>query len=609
MRIAKDHEQLNVLREMLHSSFGAKSDHLDDGLLGTSMDLNTLFNEGDFETYFISNLLKKVENVDVGVNPDDEAITDFSRFLVESPERLVPLKLGLGGDYARFQSILENWMRLLSEIFIDFREYNIVPRHTYGATLTTSRRSSLFARVKAGEGSAIVRDLDVVRSIPLIGDDASYHTQLMCVPKTAFISRIIGTQPANLLAVQNGVGDYMTNVLKRKLGIDITTAQVLHRDLAQMASVDFCLSTIDQRKASDNISRTLCSAILPRKLFQFLDKISPPTIKLGGMTSTPDMMCPAGNGYIFPFQTILYATLVHSIQMSYGIRGLVKVYGDDLICAPATAEHVVNIFPLFGLTINVSKSFIHDGPRESCGGDFIHGSNVRGLYVKHIPQSHQSTLEWIRVINGIRRIGYYNNDGRWRSDAFRSLWLRCCKHLTVAQRLYAPRHYGDTAISTEFTTFYKVGNYSRDTEGCKYTNGGESPVGSERIRIYNERLTSTDGTTFLEEARGLSADVVFRILPDPSMLGAGGSVRKDGRYRYPIIFNRHVTKTEPRSVPYTLYGNPPEDIDELWDRIKKFSPDNPVLDPVQVVDNYNKKLTSHRTRLIELFKLDRKSVV
>jgi len=58
------------------------------------------------------------------------------------------------------------------------------------------------------------------------------------------------------------------------------------------------------------------------------------------------------------------------------------VFGDDIICVAESYSLVVHLLGLLGFRVNQHKSF-NNGPfRESCGADYYHGFNVRGVYLK-----------------------------------------------------------------------------------------------------------------------------------------------------------------------------------------------------------------------------------
>lgn len=623
---------VNVVNSFTDQQDWLKEATLEELVSGTSP--LTMVDGASFEEYFVKNLFKKAENIDLGVDPDQVAFDDMTSFLKdqEAVHHKVKLLLSkLQPGHPLYDVIV--WVRqFFRRCLGDFSPNDVKPRYTYGASLTLRRGNTVIDRYKAAEGVGVLKDKfwtysdlsTEPRSIvgpmepkqaftSLLGlpfDDRATNTynyvQLEAVPKTAKISRIIGKQPTLFLALQAGVGDILVDILYKYCGIDLTTAPDIHKELAMEGSLSGLLCTLDQRKASDNILRILCEAVLPREFYDFIAYISPSDLRIGDSVYSSRMMCPAGNGLIFPLQTLLFWALIKGTQHASGKTGDVYVFGDDVIIEKQNYDNTVKVLEAFGLQINNDKSF-KDGPfRESCGGDYLYGSNVRPLYVKEIPTS---TISWIRVINGIRRVGYYNNAGVWRSDSFRSLWLRCIRTIPVKDRLFCPRHYGDAGINTEFTTFYTLGEpRRRDYEGIKYPSpfGFEgNPYSAETIKIYVAESGGDDRMHFAELSKGIPADSLLRLVSDPSIAGSGGRmVRRKGEpkpvFSYPKVFNATFDKYVAKFVPYTIYGSAPEDINDLFAFLAERGSKTHVTNPRLALGVYHAKLFAKRQELVTL---------
>jgi hypothetical protein len=92
-----------------------------------------------------------------------------------------------------------------------------------------------------------------------------------------------------------------------------------------------------------------------------------------------------GNGTTFIVQTIVYYALARVACQNAGIDGNpeIAVYGDDIVLPTFAAEHLREILHHAGLVVNVGKSFTDSRPvRESCGGDYYRGSNVRPVFYR-----------------------------------------------------------------------------------------------------------------------------------------------------------------------------------------------------------------------------------
>jgi hypothetical protein len=63
------------------------------------------------------------------------------------------------------------------------------------------------------------------------------------------------------------------------------------------------------------------------------------------------------------------------------------VFGDDIIVRKDAYDFVTAALELFGFRVNGDKSFNTGNFRESCGGDYYHGFDIRGVYMKHLSTS------------------------------------------------------------------------------------------------------------------------------------------------------------------------------------------------------------------------------
>lgn len=576
-----------------------------------------------FEEYFVRNLFRKAENLCVdGHDAELETLSKFKAFLLEQEDHQVRVMALLNkiDDSTSFGRVMLMARERMHEVLGGFNEiYDVKPRFTSGASLTLPRvkASSPFERFKASEGSGhlrkvfdrrrkegIVRFSFTDRAFPQTRGTDDFYTKIDFAPKYWNVLRIIGKNPTSPMACQAGVGDWMSYRAKSILGINITTAQDKHKTLARMASlVDSYLMTADQNEASDRILRVLIWWLIPSNVFEYLVDITPTKLQLpDGSTVHTHMMAPAGNGYIFPLQTILFHTLAYCVCKEMNIKPEVYSYGDDLIAPSAIYTQLNQVFKLLGLKMNPNKTFRDGSARESCGGDYILGSDVRPLYVKHIPST---VSEWFSVINGIRRVGYDNNLGYWRTNNFRRLWLWCISNVPKSSRLFAPCHYGDTAIGTPDQRWYHLIYKTKYFDGSKmvnYPNGGLRegiPYSGWYINI-NATKSAGRGETYPEHTKGVKQHNLLRLTSLESVRGAGDTLRvftrgKDGKplseplkkYSFSPFFNRDERVIQRISVPLTLACPAPSDnIDDLFDHL---GPDNPLADVQAVIDRCNKR--------------------
>jgi hypothetical protein len=218
-------------------------------------------------------------------------------------------------------------------------------------------------------------------------------SKLSFVPKTSAISRTICTEPTLNMMFQKALGELICASLRRQFNIDLSSQPDINRRMAKLGSLDGRFATIDLESASDSISMSLCEAILPRPLWSWLKLFrSPVTTLPGGQQVKLDMISSMGNGFTFPLQTLIFATIVASC---YRLKGLTpfdgrsvernfSVFGDDIIVRKDCYEFVVHALELFGFRVNKEKSFNTGHFRESCGEDYYRGHNVRGVYLHRL---------------------------------------------------------------------------------------------------------------------------------------------------------------------------------------------------------------------------------
>jgi len=252
--------------------------------------------------------------------------------------------------------------------------------------------------------------------------------QLEFAPKTAFEHRTIVKDPPLNKYVQVAYGEVIRDRLRSRCGIDILKGQTLHRELARKASLTGDLATLDQVSASNNICRELCQFLLPFDWFYALQESSTSAVTYQGLTISLAKMMGEGNGFTFPLQTLIFWAICKAcVEQTSCSNPVVSVYGDDVICPVEAIPQILRVFTVCGFEVNQKKSF-WDGPfRESCGGDWYIGENVRPIYIKE----HLS-LEKLYILHN----AFYRRDDEEACE-------RVLSYIQVSDRLYGPDGYGD----------------------------------------------------------------------------------------------------------------------------------------------------------------------
>lgn len=240
------------------------------------------------------------------------------------------------------------------------------------------------------------------------------------IEKTALAKRGIAPGAGLMIYAQLAVGKAMRPRLSR-VGLDLgnergfdpdlpTEAQMRHQELARLGSISGDTVTIDLSNASDlncyQLIRIL-SQYAPDWWALWCDlrarrtSITHKNSDTGERTNRRVLLekfSAMGNGYTFELETLVFASLAHAVGGIIGIDSF--VYGDDMIVPREIANDLLALLRYCGHTPNTRKTFLTGYFRESCGGDFFEGRNVRPYYLKKVPQD---AADWISIANGMWR--------------------------------------------------------------------------------------------------------------------------------------------------------------------------------------------------------------
>lgn len=240
----------------------------------------------------------------------------------------------------------------------------------------------------------------------IYGEDQRVGNRLFFVPKNSEISRTCCTEPLLNMLVQKAIGAFLLNCLHGSFGINLKVQAEYNRELALQGSLDGSFATIDLASASDSISWDMCERKICSPLIGMLRIArSPETILPDGSSVKLGMISTMGNGFTFPLQTLLFASVVRAVYQLKGYpsncsRTQFSVFGDDIIVRTDCYPAVVRTLELLGFEVNADKSFSNGPFRESCGVDAYNGVDVRGVYVTTLETPHS-------------RYSAYNRLARW----------------------------------------------------------------------------------------------------------------------------------------------------------------------------------------------------
>ncbi len=223
--------------------------------------------------------------------------------------------------------------------------------------------------------------------------------KVFTVPKRYDVDRTCAKEPTWNVFLQKGVGSLIRARLQ-DVGLLRPDAQEHHARLSQAASVDNIAATVDMKGASETVTLALVELLLPPDWFKVLtDLRSPVGIVPGRGVVTYEKISSMGNGTTFELETLIFWALARACCSSGEV---VSVYGDDLICPAYRVPVIEKLFKFCGFGFNQEKSFTTGPFRESCGGHFWYGNDVKPFYVEQLPRTllqiinlHNDILRWM----------------------------------------------------------------------------------------------------------------------------------------------------------------------------------------------------------------------
>jgi hypothetical protein len=221
---------------------------------------------------------------------------------------------------------------------------------------------------------------------------------LFTVPKNTGIDRVACKEPDINMFLQKGIGSHFRDcLLRHKINLN---DQSINRSLARQGSIGDHLATLDLSSASDSVSRELVFSFLPVTWFTLLDSVRSPVTIIDGEEHQNEMFSSMGNGFTFELESLLFYVITRAVAYFRGIKGIVSVYGDDIICPSGISAELTFVLGYLGFQVNPDKSHVSGPFRESCGGHYYNGFDITPFYLR----APIGTLpDLIDVANKIRR--------------------------------------------------------------------------------------------------------------------------------------------------------------------------------------------------------------
>lgn len=206
------------------------------------------------------------------------------------------------------------------------------------------------------------------------------------VPKQLDKLRVVSMEPCSLMFYQLGIMEHMMDCIRHsrwRNHIDLNDAEK-NKELAWEGSLTGEYATIDLSSASDSVRLWhVKSMFKDTGIREMLLGTRSREAEYDGVLYTPTYFAPMGSGTCFPTECAVFAAVVDRVMRHNHDARAWRVYGDDIICPSDRAEEVISRLQELGFLVNVEKSFFDTKPgfRESCGGDYYLGEDVRPNYV------------------------------------------------------------------------------------------------------------------------------------------------------------------------------------------------------------------------------------
>lgn len=340
------------------------------------------------------------------------------------------------------------------------------------------------------------------------------------VPKTDKIDRMIAIEPTLNMFFQQGLMSLMYERFK-KAGFGLRALQPEHTRLAYESSITGSNATIDFSSASDCVSTLLLEKILPPQWFHSLNLVRCKEMVFPDGTSIPlNMFSTMGNATTFPLETLVLRSLAISVLVEKSANtnrifptdreiSSISVFGDDCIVPTDSCHLFIEMAKSIGFLVNEDKTFLtpEGGFRESCGGDYLHGKDVRPLFIKAPHNNRLSSLEpWLySIMNGLQQkyISYFGPLNYLYDKEFYKEMRLIFKEFKLAIRLVPPYYPDDSGLHACGDHWRLLRTYRFPRKRILVDRHGTAKFGYLRF-VYRESVKWNEDLRYLERLRSLS---------------------------------------------------------------------------------------------------------
>lgn len=327
----------------------------------------------------------------IETEPTDEQLTATESQFVSTDEALDIFNSVFNGGSN--QVLYRETAKVVSRVIARCNFASIKPSHGPGAVYP-SRRPSEKARFETIYptideyypyfdyfGALTSRIEDGLRVSSSLSLASNITCKLVAVPKDSRGPRLISTQPAEAIWIQQGLRAELERAItnhpytKSKINFD---DQSVNGRLALTSSLDRKYATIDLKEASDRISIDVFNFLFGSHARYFNACRATEIVLFDGRVHRLRKYAPMGNATVFPVQSLIFYAICRSaISCHCGeICDDVYVFGDDIIVPTRYLDACIRGLVRFGLVPNQNKTFGRGLFRESCGVDAYSGVDV-----------------------------------------------------------------------------------------------------------------------------------------------------------------------------------------------------------------------------------------
>lgn len=449
------------------------------------------------DSYAATKFLSKFEGLSLSSDLDKVAFEKFDKFelLCKSTNRRFRFleldPLFKGSTVWLHNAVIHKISKILGDFESD--EFFSMPDWGPGASTLIKRRDASPAKKFQCE-TGITRDLhDLIPDALLEGNYPLWFRQLklsgfpgyqlgnkvITVPKDASTNRVIAIEPGINLWFQKSIG----NMIRRRLlrsGVDLRW-QTSNQQLARLGSISNRIATVDLSSASDSISCAVVEELLPPRWYHLMDACRSHYGSRNDSNFKWEKFSSMGNAFTFELESLIfYAVACCCAERQHLGSSEVNAYGDDVILPSACYEEFSRMMTFYGFVVNGKKSHYDSPFRESCGGHYYRGVDIKPVYMKSRLSSIPSLF---RLANAVRRLARRRNNYFGCDVKFRRLFERLVQLVPRPLRLRIPEGLGDGGF---------IGSFDESTPS-RARHGIEGYRTSSLVEVSKTYLDETEG--------------------------------------------------------------------------------------------------------------------